>query len=54
MGAQGCGEHNGGDLIAGDLANNKVSLVKARALLGFTDVWGQLDCGPPLSATMGV
>ena len=49
MGAQGCGEHNGGDLTDGEFLP-----VKASALLGFTDVWGRVDCGPPLSATVGV
>ena len=53
-GAQGCGEHNGGDLVAGDLADGEFSPVKAVALLGFTNVWGQVDYGPPLAATVSV
>ena len=53
-GVQGCREHNDGDLDAGDLANGKFSPVKAVALLGFTNVWGQVDYGPPLAATVSV
>ena len=54
MGVQGCGEHNGGDHIAGDLTDGEFSSIKAGAMLGFTNVWGRVDYGPPLSATVGV
>ena len=39
------GEHIGADLVAGDLADREFSPVKAGALLGFTDMWGQLTRG---------
>jgi len=51
--ARGNGEHNGGDLIAGDLAVGEFSPVKAPPCLGLTDVWGRLTFGARTLVTAG-
>ena len=40
MGAQGCGEHIGGDIFVGDLTIGEFSPVKAPPLFCFTVMWG--------------
>jgi len=37
------GEHNGGDLVTGDLAVGEFSAVKAPPLFYFTIMWGRVD-----------
>jgi len=53
MGAQGCGEHVGGDLIAGDLAIGEFSPIKAPPLFYFAVMWGRVYCGTRASVTAG-
>ena len=47
------GEHNGGDLIAGDLAVGEFSPIKAPPLFYFTVMWGWVDCGTHALVTTG-
>ena len=51
--ARGNKEHNGGDLIAGDLAVGEFSPVKAPPYLGLTNMWGRLTFGARASVTAG-
>ena len=48
MGAQGCGEHIGGDLVVGEF-----SPVKAPPLFSAYDGWGHSDHETQLSAPLG-
>ena len=43
---RGGGEHDGEDLVAGDLADGEFVPVKGRALRCIADTWGPLIIGP--------
>ena len=47
------GEHNGGDLVVGDLVVGEFSSVKAPPLFYFTIMWGRVDCGTHASIAAG-
>ena len=51
---RGNGEHNGGDLVTGDLAVDEFSPVKAPPCLGLTDVWGRLTSRARVSFIAGI